>query len=186
MKALCIALVAALALVTPLRAEPGPIGEWLMAQPLTLWDIGMIRAGEEAARAAKESSNNLGFSRWGGAIYEWDNNEIDLYMYAVGYEGDPTHQKCNEARRAFIQDIVYMGPQINEDALRIILQATISRWFSHEGWQKQIRDKEIGLKMARIIFVKVQLSGQKGVISCRDRITAFEAPSKPLERIPAE
>ena len=79
-----------------------------------------------------------------------------------------------------------MGPKFNEDTLRIILQNTISSWFSHEGWQKQIRDKEIGLKMARIIFVKVVLSGQKGDISCRDRITAFEAPSKPLERIPAE
>ena len=43
MKTLCAALVAALALGTPLRAEPGPIGEWLMDQPVSLWDMGMTR-----------------------------------------------------------------------------------------------------------------------------------------------
>ena len=51
-------------LATQPQAEPGPIGRWLMSEPLTLWDIGMIRAEEEASRAAKASSPDLGFSRF--------------------------------------------------------------------------------------------------------------------------
>ena len=178
-KVTTITIVALLAggLATQPQAEPGPIGRWLMSEPLTLWDIGMIRAEEEASRAAKASSPDLGFSRWGGARYSWENNEIELYMYAVGYEGEPTHEKCNEVRQTFIRDLVYWGD--NDDALRLILTDTISEWFSHEGWQKQSRDEKIGEKMARITFVEVVLSGPKGLISCRDRILVFDAPSKP-------
>ena len=31
---------ALIALAMPVRAEPGPIGTWLMEQPVTLWDWG--------------------------------------------------------------------------------------------------------------------------------------------------
>lgn len=55
------------ALETRSLAEPGPIGRWLMSEPLALCDIGTIRAEEEAARAAKASGQDPGFSRWGGA-----------------------------------------------------------------------------------------------------------------------
>lgn len=41
-------------------AEPGPIGRWLMNEPLTLWDRGMMRAREEAAEAGKIVVRNVG------------------------------------------------------------------------------------------------------------------------------
>ena len=34
---------AVIALAMPMRAEPGPIGTWLMEQPVTLWDWGWPR-----------------------------------------------------------------------------------------------------------------------------------------------
>ena len=64
----------------------------------------------------------------------WDNNEIDLKMNIIGYEGEPTHEECNEARRSFIRDIVHGGPESPDDTLRVFPQDKISSWFSHEGW----------------------------------------------------
>ena len=70
MKTLCVALVAALALGTPLRAEPGPIGEWLMDQPVSLWDMGMTRIRQDAQRASGYLLKNVQLEGVPDAYYD--------------------------------------------------------------------------------------------------------------------
>ena len=75
-KTLCVALVAALALGTPLRAEPGPIGEWLMDQPVSLWDMGMTRIRQDAQRASGYLLKDAQLEGVPDAYYDWGANEI--------------------------------------------------------------------------------------------------------------
>ena len=164
------------------RAEPGPIGQWLMDEPLTLWDRGMIQANEAGERSAKSAAKDHSSTIVGGARYDYDANEISLYAIVLGAGGDISHQQCNEVRKKFIADIAILVPNAGASKLREILIDTISSWFSHEGFKRGTRDEKLGEKMAKIIFVAIYLAGEAGTISCRDRILTFEAPSMPSER----
>ena len=182
-----ITLVAALlaSFTSIVRAEPGPIGQWLMNQPVTLWDIGMMRA-EEAAKDAGHVADDLGTGLiW--AQYNWDNNEIDISLHVIDALIPITHERCNQTRRSFIADIVGAVPfhlEREENLVHEILLGQIDSWFSHHGFQAGDRDEELAEKLARIIFVKVSLSkvdadGNTQAITCRERIMTFDAPSMP-------
>ena len=61
-------------LAMPSITEPGPIGRWLMGEPLSLWDKGMFEANEAARRAATFVGSHRGELAWGSASYNWNNN----------------------------------------------------------------------------------------------------------------
>ena len=91
-------LVATLAASAPMMAssagaEPGPIGKWLMEQPLTVWDIGMTKAGDQAKRASDGMPTKSGMPAFAWAKYDWDNNEIDIHLSIWNYRGEMTHEK---------------------------------------------------------------------------------------------
>ena len=174
-----ICILAVLSVTAESIAEPGPIGQWLMNQPLTLWDKGMFEATEAANQAAEYVGKNIGNISYGRAQYDWDNNEIDVLVSVSGYSADTNHENCNKVRRAFISYLADAFVLDNVDRARIILRLNISSWFSHHGYQNQGRDKELGEKMSRIIFVKARLWNTDGGITCRERIMVFDAPSKP-------
>ena len=156
-----IMLVAALlaSLTSIASAEPGPIGQWLMNEPLTLWDIGMMKA-EEAAKDAGRVADDLGTGLiW--AQYNWDNNEININLHVINALIPITHERCNQTRRSFIADIVGSVPfylETEENLVRKILHDLIDSWFSHHGFRAGDRDEKLVEKLARIIFVEVSLS----------------------------
>ena len=171
-------LVVTLAL--PSRAEPGPIGGWLMNEPLTLWDRGMMRAREEADRAGKRVARDAGKGGWALTSYNWEDNEIEIRLIVIGFHGNVSHENCNIARRSFISELTGYSIQRDAALVRKYLPEQISAWFSHIGFQSKTRDKKLGEKMARIIFVRVILRGNEGAITCKERIVTFDAPSKPF------
>ena len=170
------------ALAMPVRAEPGPIGNWLMNEPVTLWDWGMMRMEQAANNAASFAASDDG----NGGIwvtYDWDNNEIEIGLAVFNVSHTLTHELCNETRRAFIADIVGATPDLierQEGAVRLGLHLLIGQWFSHHGFQRGSPDEELAEKLARIIFVSAKLIGDGSSIECRERIMTFNAPSKPL------
>ena len=184
MRRLVLLMVALIALAMSARAEPGPIGQWLMRQPFTLWDIGMMRAGEAADEAA-DIANHLGIT-YGWVQYNWDNNEINIVVNirpAVEIEQPPlTHDLCNDTRREVIGALSWAG-MWDEEFTREEMHRRIGEWFSHYGFQEGDRDEQLPEKLARIIFVAVTMFGKNDSdgITCRDRIMTFDAPSKPIE-----
>ena len=166
------------ALAMPSHAEPGPIGQWLMNDPLTLWDRGMMLAREEANTAGDRVAKDAGASGYTLTSYNWDNNELDFNLNLRLFPGDVSHENCNKMRRSFISALT-VPIKLDEAAVRKLLPTQISAWFSHEGFQRKSRDEKLGEKMARIIFVRVNLSGKGGFITCRERIMTFDAPSMP-------
>ena len=180
MRTIIAAAAVAVMLAGPAGAEPGPLGTWLMNQPVTLWDRGMDRASETAARAGKTSAPLAGSRRWGHAKYHWDNNEIELWLTITGDTGRITHKRCNDIRRGFLRELVYGQLPVRQPAVKELLTIMIDRWFSHSGFARKARDEKLGEKMARIVFVGVRLFGDQRAISCRGRILEFEAASRPI------
>ena len=78
-----LAVVSCLAAVTSARAEPGPVGRWLMNEPASLFDLGMIRLNMEAKTWERphDTFNIEMKEAYGGiplyfAKYDWDENRI--------------------------------------------------------------------------------------------------------------
>ncbi len=166
-------------LMTPARAEPGPIGKWLMSEPLTLWDHGMMNLEQDADRAVEYVK--LGDGNWiAWTRYDWDNNEIEVALSVIGYAGTATHDTCNDTRRSFIAALINAYGMYSEKRAGELAHRAIGWWFAHNGFAKESRDEKLEEKLARIVFVVVRLQTHDGGITCRDRITTFHAPSKPL------
>ena len=165
-------------LMTPARAEPGPVGKWLMSEPLTLWDHGMMNMERDAKQAAENIKKADG--RWiAWARYSWDNNEIEISLIVLGFNNAISHDTCNDTRRSFIAELISAYGLYSEEKAGELAHPAIGWWFSHKGFKSNSRDEKLEEKLARIIFVAVRLQNDDGGITCRDRITAFDAPSKP-------
>ena len=175
-----VGLVLVVSISTNPRAEPGPIGRWLMNEPLTLWDRGMMRAQEVADRAGKQVVREVGARGFAVANYNWENNEINFSLFVFGFHGKLSHDICNQTRRSFISKLAGYSIKQNAERVRKEIPELVSRWFSHIGFESKSRDKKLGEKMARIIFVGVFLNGKQKSIMCKERIRSFDAPSKPL------
>ena len=108
-------------------------------------------------------------------------DEIDLFFNVQGFRDDPTHEKCNELRRYFIGHVAAGAhSMLDEEQSRARVQHTIDEWFSHYGYRDKQPDEKLAEKLARIVFVRVNLWGKGGTVTCRDRILSSDAPSKPL------
>ena len=189
-----------------LNAEPGPIERWLMDEPVSLWDRGMD-AMEESTRIAYQAiseKHDLDAATNSPRLsYDWDRNEIEIEMVLVRKEGWAfplmTHGACNKVRADAIIWIVGYGTAVElgisrssyDTIVKDHAPLQIASWFSHRGFSRTSRDMELEEKLAEIIFVEVtmrkpytratEIFGQGDGISCRDRITSLEAPSRPLQ-----
>jgi len=195
--AVLVTLAGGLAGASEAKAEPGPLGIWLMNQPVTLWDRGMDAMEDSARAAADRIKRARGLKRSVGFVhgYLWDENEINVnFSFDYGYKNQTlsSHKTCNAIRSEFINRFVSPDfrtvnerpkfPRETQDQyekrrLEQIYQK-IESWFSHRGFQEGGRDKELGKKMARIIFVTAISIAHN--VECRNRITVREAPSIPL------
>ena len=96
-----------------------------------------------------------------------------------GFNGAATHDTCNDTRRSFLAALMNAHKAYNEEKARELAHSAIGWWFQHKGFERKSRDEKLEEKLARIVFVTVHLYPADGGITCRDRITTFEAPSKP-------
>ena len=176
-RAMCI--LAVLSVTAESIAEPGPIGRWLMTTPMSLWDKGMFEVGNTVKRATEHIAS--GYDARGGVNYDWDNNEINIWLSVHNYPNDLSHENCNKIRRTFIGHIASAKGEDDDNIAALLLYASIASWFSHIGYKTPHPgpSKNLGAPMSRIIFVKTELSTKGETISCRDRIMEFHAPSKP-------
>ncbi len=170
----------AFGLATRSLAEPGPIGRWLMDQPVSLWDQGLSRMQERAKDATASMSQNMKISAFAVLRYDWDNNEIGINVFVVDNFNPGTHENCNKHRRSFIQGLMGVPPEhLNQQTAETIFPVQVDLWFSHFGYKKNSRDEKLAEKLSRIIFVQVRLTAKDRIVICRDRILSFDAPSKP-------
>ncbi len=184
-----IAIAVLITLNTSAHAEPGPVGHWLMNQPLTLWDYGMMRARERADDAAKRVAEQLDAQEVGAwTFYNWENNEITVSVTVQNFPEELSHANCNTVRRLFIARMIGIvpawGSATRRGAAIPLIHHAIGQWFSHDGFVRRDRDEQLSEKLARIVFVGVALisgsdSPDSNGLYCRARIVDHDAPSKP-------
>jgi len=203
---LCAA-VAAVVLATAVAAEPGPVGNWLMKDSVSLLDWGLYQAQRDMDAAAQRLQNNNesnepvkegDVSIWArpprfsaNARYDWDDNEIVLSL-AINVDPDDysrlaTHDECNRYRQNFLRQL---GIFHYEESVKVGLGPdwVVDRWFSHSGFKRGDRPEGLGKKLSRIVWVEVEIwgwsnqAGIAGSFHCKGRIAESEAPSKPLRR----
>ncbi|MCY4151310.1 MAG: hypothetical protein OXE94_03620 [Aestuariivita sp.] len=193
------AIAALMAWAAPLNAEPGPMSRWLMNEPVNLFTRGMDEIRERVDRAS-DSDNEFNSSASATVRYSWDDNEINIYFRLFGLEDSAiSHDRCNKVRNSYIASVTnaprdkelifhkvldgYVdegGASTAEWLTNVHVPREISAMFSQNSHRARDRDEDIGEKLARIIFVEVEMFSDSGDgISCRDRITSFDAPSKP-------
>jgi hypothetical protein len=85
-----LAAAAALAAHTPARprAEPGPVGRWLMTEPASLWELGMSRL-QSLLLTGLPGDHPLAHV-WRDARYDWAGNRIHVSV--------ATDERYGEAR----------------------------------------------------------------------------------------
>ncbi len=193
-----IVLTTILIIVAPVvRSEPGPIGQWLMNEPLTLFDWGIYRINKEIQKTVnvvnrdffkydlEKSPNDSPV--YGGVYYDWDNNEINIYLRIRDDKSKhsvyvPTHDNCVFVREWLLYRLTPTPSNAFETDLdndKFWIHFRVNNWFSNYGFSSKDRPENLGEKLARIIWVEVNLSDGKNSISCRERITELDAHSKP-------
>ena len=102
------ALVLPVSSADDVRADPGPIGQWLVTTPVTLWDRdrGMDRLEMRVENARKAFIGSRAGSGWAWASCDWDNNEFNVGMWLFGYNMPAAHMACNDVRSAFLLELV--------------------------------------------------------------------------------
>lgn len=78
-----LAVVSCLTGATSIRAEPGPVGQWLMGEPASLFDIGMITLSTQMLFWSRpDTAYNIKLEEAYGRTavytvnYHWDENRI--------------------------------------------------------------------------------------------------------------
>ena len=171
------------------RAEPDPVGKWLMNEPLTLFDWGLYRADRQAELAANWIGEWFDLNYSGASVdYNWDLNEIHITLFAT-QQTDILIGHCDLYRKLFIKYLVtpiYWTPEeiAGIEFTSSDIYERLDEWFSHDGFKQLSRPEDLGEKLARIVWVGVDIisnfdsTSKIEKINCKERITVFEAPYK--------
>ena len=171
-------------LTTHSHAESEPVSQWLMDQPVSRWDMGMMRAEQSVRRAVDRTKGERYRDSFGHVIYMEEKDEIDIWMRIVDFWGDPTHETCNEFRNMFLALLGSYNLGATEETKREFLYQTIDWWFFPMGYLKAKRDDNFSEKLSQMIFVTMRVEQSTEIamtppeIECRGRITVFEVPSQ--------
>lgn len=136
-----VLLLIILPLPQPAQAEPSSDVKWLMKEPASLFDLGMLELDKRAQRVSRqfEKSKFVGLSE-AETTYEFDRNLIFVTLRILSQQ-DPTPANC----------LKYLNP------LRVALKGTGER-FGHWGYRQHNRPKELTANINEIVRIKVILT----------------------------
>lgn len=149
-------------------AEPTPAVRWLMNEPASLFDIGMMRLREvnklswTPAFLAEITKRNLNLTHYerswlGGAVYSWDDNIISI---DVSLLGAPTEVLCSTALGIY-KDVI--SP--NRESSRELAVLFLTHFFDHINYNSARRPKDLHENLANVLIFSV------GISDSRDPIT---------------
>lgn len=163
-------------LTSTTQAEPSRVPNWLMNEPMSLWDWGIYRTDKRMQQIKEFSSLFKAQFFSGSASYDWDANRIKLFAMFIG---ETTEAGCIEhikkTKGAFLM--------YKWDAKEQIAQApvTMAGLFSHEGgYQSKGQPKDLGEQLANITVMEVLMmtsiagGGYSNAIRCTSPLTSAE------------
>jgi hypothetical protein len=150
----------------PALAEPGPVGRWLMAEPASLWELGMTRLQDLLLNGLPAGHPLAGL--WRNASYGWDEDTI--YVSAASQEGYGA-ARCSRLLDG-LRDLAGVEGGRPRNAESSLFANQFARGFSTVGEPAGYTRRLDG-----IVALRVDMDGG----SCRGRLLAEEAvgPARP-------
>ena len=168
-----LAVVSCLLYATSIRAEPGPVGRYLMKEPISLFDLGMLKLEMLASnwpnrQAIKEIKAQYGVQPVFIVYYNWDENRIYVQGHIHDFVGDTAKRKLICGRLiAFISDIAGVDPQRGEIYSQLPGYSLFADEFEHRGYSNQAAPKDYKSRLDKIFVIRVFVGEvQEKPISC--------------------
>lgn len=145
----------------PIHAEPGPVGKWLMNEPVSMFTFGMAQLRQHVY-GWKGTHPLAGVSI--GVNYDWDENRITISL--IRSEEPFDKEKCKQLlESARMQGGVYDGK-----LFRYRENSFYSDSFSPIGYVDKGAPKDYLKRIDEIIRIKVSFDGG----GCEGRLVSSE------------
>jgi len=166
------AFIIAVSAISNTEAAPSTSVKWLMNEPASLFDIGMVRMRIDnrerwTPELMKElNGKNLKLDNFGvgSVVYNWDENIITI---GVGLIGNPTEDLCKDALGKYKKVI---SPVSKDSNLRYVF---MSNDFEHINYTSKSRPKNMDENISKLFVFTVGISDKPGfegrTISCSSR-----------------
>ena len=157
-----LAVVSCLTGATSIRAESGPVGRYLMNEPISLFELGMLKLETSALRwvtqgeldemEAEYEARGVFFS----VRYDWDENRIYVQGHIIEFEGDTATQKllCNKLIK-LISDMAGVDPKTGEVFSELTGGYSLfAGEFAHMGYSTQTEPEDYRTRLDKIFVIK--------------------------------
>ena len=156
-----LAVVSCLTGSTSIRAEPGPVRRYLMNEPISLFDLGMLKLEVRAldwsnGRALEEMVAQYGTSSPLFTVrYDWDENRIYVQGHVFEIVDDTATQKlfCNKLIE-FISKWAGVDPQTGEVFAGVQGYSQFAGEFSHMGYSNRNEPEDYLSRLDKIFVIK--------------------------------
>lgn len=161
-------------------ADARPAFDWLTREPVTLFDLGMLRLRQEMVEAAAwlVGAGHARGEPLAGAFYQWRQHQIVAYVTVHERFADPTETGC----RAMFQRL---RERLFRDTPGGIRSAEIylETLFAHPGFGNYGNPRHIGRELVELVQVEVTILPPPPVTAGGDRIRCAGRLDTPAEEL---
>ena len=153
--AAAVAVVLCLANANAIRADPGPVVNWLMDEPASLFDVGMSRLEREIERKFEIRDRQREVTS--SVHYNWDRNRIYIWANIFWLQKPKEDQmtKFKDDCKSMIGDLRQVGG-INRKTGGYNVTPSVYSWsFQHFGYQTTSAPEDFQTRLDKIITLGV-------------------------------
>ena len=136
------------------HAEPNPAVQWLINEPASVFDIGMIYLDSFLKRRLANDGHAF-------AIYDWKKNRISITATKEIKNPDELKKTC----KLFLGYLRAIGGVYNGKT-KSNLSSVFSVMFSHIGYQSSNQPKDLWVKLDNIFDLTVEISAKGKTVIC--------------------
>ncbi len=145
------------------NTEPTPAVRYLINEPVTLFDLGMLRLDEDFSNLAKrDSASELNLNATVIVKYWWHENRISIGMHMFSNKVESVQSRKNFCKEgiAWIKHFLGVDAQTGKPLYKPLYRASSSNlvgYFSHIGFSTKSEPKNIAAELDTITELSVSL-----------------------------
>ncbi len=150
----CLLITALLTgIAQPSRAEDRAI-HWLMREPVTLFDLGILRLRQDLQRVADRMADTgeLPSTPLHGVYYDWNRQRIVMYVTLAAAGLPPSEAACRDAYSSTVRNLLHGNPSGPRRA-----ESYLENTFLHEGPGNLDRPGDLAADLAATVHLEVTL-----------------------------
>ena len=157
--AACLAVAGVAISANPTLADPGPVTNWLMNEPASLFDLGMLRLKLEVEKYTERVFNNFSPKKTGAigwAEYDFSKNRI-----TIGYEAKTfARRKFNKSEcKKYIANVQILIGQVIDGRPPPVGYSNAAALFSHSQYVNSSEPQNYRKKLDDIFIIEIIMDG---------------------------